>query len=116
MDLDTVMQGLAITVVGMTLVFLALGLIVVAIVLMGRFLRPRSTAEERESVPAPEAQERAKVAAMAAAIVVAQHQAGQRLDYAWHSVPGQAENPSPWLASHRARALSQWPENTRGEG
>lgn len=115
MDLDTVMQGLAITVVGMTLVFLALGLIVVAMVLMGRFLRPRSTAEGPESVSALEAQQRTKVAAMAAAIVVAQHKAGQHLDDAWHSAADQAENPSPWLASHRARALAQRPEITRGE-
>lgn len=116
MDLDTVMQGLAITVVGMTLVFLALGLIVLAIVLMGRFLRPRSTVKEQEPVSAPEAQQRAKVAAMAAAIVVAQHQAAQRFDDAWHSAADRAENPSPWLASHRARALAQRPEITRGEG
>jgi len=107
LDVDTVMQGLAITVVGMTLVFLALGLIVLAMVLMGRFLRPRPTTEEQASLPAPEAQQRAKVAAMAAAIVVAQHQAELRSGDAWLSVSSQTDTPSPWTASHRAQALAR---------
>lgn len=115
MDLNTVMQGLAITVVGMTLVFLALGLIVLAMVLMGRFLRPRPATKDQTPEPAPGRHQRARAAAMAAAIVVAQRQAELRHSDAWHAVPDQAETPSPWLASHRARALAQRPESTGGE-
>jgi sodium pump decarboxylase gamma subunit len=109
------MQGLAITVVGMTLVFLALGLIVLAMVLMGRLLRPRPKTGDEAPEPAPEGRQRARVAAMAAAIALAQRQAELRDGDALHSDPDRTGAPSPWLASHRARTLAQRPESTRGE-
>jgi sodium pump decarboxylase gamma subunit len=116
LELDTVTQGLAITVGGMTLVFLALGLIVLAMVWMGRFLRPRPKIEDETSEPAPERQQRARVAAMAAAIFIGQHRAELPDGGAWHTVPSQAGAPSPWLASHRARALAWRPQITKGKG
>lgn len=108
MNLDTVLQGLAITVVGMGLVFLALGLIVLAIVLMGRLLRPRPASKETPPEPGAELEERAMVAAMVAAIVWAGTQDGSHDPGAWdvaHS-PG---TTSPWQASHRAQSLVRRP-------
>lgn len=106
MNLDTVLQGLAITVVGMGLVFLALGLIVLAMILMGRLLRPRPT--DRDGTPQPEAgpSERAMVAAMVAAIVMAEAEVQSSAPGAWE-LAGPGDAPSPWQASHRSRALSR---------
>ena len=104
MNLDTVLQGLAITVVGMGLVFLALGLIVLAIVLMARLLRPRHVPNERPLGPDAELEERAMVAAMVAAVVWSGAQDGGREPGAWDiaRTPGAT---SPWQASHRAQSL-----------
>ena len=106
MNIDTILQGLAITLAGMGLVFLALGLIVLAMELMGHLLRPRSKASEEMSAPDADAQERARVAAVAAAIVMAQYRSERRPGDAWRSA-GQADTPSPWQASHRAQVLAR---------
>ena len=108
MNLDTVLQGLAITVVGMGLVFLALALIVLAMVVMGRLFRPRPTADAGASELRSESEERARVAAMVAAIVWAGKQGGGHDSGAWEPAgsPGAA---SPWQASHRAQSLTRRP-------
>jgi sodium pump decarboxylase gamma subunit len=105
LNIDTILQGLAITLVGMGLVFVALGLIVLAMELMGHLLRPRTKVSEETSAPDADVQERARVAAMAAAIVMAQHRSERRPGDAWRST-GRADTPSPWQASHRAQALT----------
>ena len=108
MNLDTVLQGLAITVIGMGLVFLALGLIVLAIVLMGRLFRPRSTSKDKAPEPGDESEERAVVAAMVAAIVRAGAQNESHAAGAW-DVAHRPDTTSPWQASHRAQALDRRP-------
>jgi Na+-transporting methylmalonyl-CoA/oxaloacetate decarboxylase gamma subunit len=100
----------------MTLVFLALGLIVLAMVSMGRLLRPKPRTEDEASELTPERQQRARVAAMAAAIFIAHHRAELPDGGAWHTAPSQAGAPSPWLASHRAQALTRRPLITKGKG
>lgn len=108
MDLDTVLQGLAITIAGMALVFLALGLLVVAMELMRRFLRPRSTPEKAPVGPAADGPERARVAAMTAAIVLAQSRAKHHPNDAWR-VPSGSQGANPWQASHRSQTLARRP-------
>jgi sodium pump decarboxylase gamma subunit len=108
LNLDTVLQGLAITVVGMGLVFLALGLLVLAMQLMGRYLRPRSAPEEVAPGPEPETEERARVAAMAAAFVLAGDRDAHPAVDACRSARG-AGTPSPWQASHRTEMLDRRP-------
>ena len=108
MNLDTVLQGLAITIVGMGLVFLALGLIVLAMMLMGRYLRRKSIAKDEEPEARPESEERARVAAIAAAIVLARVPSESHQPGAW-DVVNTVDSPSPWQASHRARALVRRP-------
>ena len=108
MNLDTVLQGLAITVVGMGLVFLALGLIVLAIILMGRFLRPRPTSKDKAPEPGAESEERAVVAAMVAAVILARTGGESHDSGAW-DVARPSETTSSWQASHRAQALVRRP-------
>ena len=108
LNLDTVLQGLVITIVGMGLVFLALGLIVLAIILMGRYLRPRSLAKDEPSEAGPDSEERVRVAAIAAAIVLARVGDGRHNAGAW-VVTGAADTSSAWQASHRARSLARRP-------
>ncbi len=108
LNLDTVLQGLAITVVGMGLVFLALGLIVLAIILMGRLFRPRPTFKDKVPEAGTESEERAVVAAMVAAIVRAGAQNEGHDAGAW-DVAHRPETTSPWQASHRAQALDRRP-------
>lgn len=109
------LQGLAIAVTGMGLVFLALGLIVLAMVLMGRYLRPRPSSDEGAFEPEPEREDRARVAAMAAAIVLAQEQDKGHPDDAWRST-GWDRAPSPWQASHRSQALTRQPGRSEERG
>jgi sodium pump decarboxylase gamma subunit len=108
LNLDTVLQGLVITIVGMGLVFLALGLIVLAIVLMGRYLRPRASAKDEPSEVDPNSEERARVAVIAAAIVLARATDESHDPVAW-DVTGAADTSSAWQASHRARSLARRP-------
>ena len=107
-DMDTVLQGLTVTIAGMALVFLALGLLVLAMVAMGRFLRPRSAPEKRPVGPEPVGVERAKVAAMAAAIAFAQTRVSHHPSDAWR-VDSRSKGTSPWQAAHRARTLARQP-------
>jgi Na+-transporting methylmalonyl-CoA/oxaloacetate decarboxylase gamma subunit len=104
-DLDTFLQGLAITLTGMTLVFLALGLIVLSIYLMGRYLRPRPAAGDRSGIASSLTEERARVAAMAAAIVFAAEQAEAQLSGAWRAAE-RGEAPGAWQITHRIRSLT----------
>lgn len=106
MNVDTVLQGLYITVVGMGLVFLALGLLVAAMTLMGRYLGPRTGSDREGSEPDSATEERARVAAMAAAIVLAGGRDEEQPGDAWR-LAGTA--PSPWQATHRAQALAHRP-------
>lgn len=115
MNTNTVLQALVITAVGMGLVFLALGLLVVAIRLMGRYLRPRATASQKGDQPAPGGEDRARIAAMAAAIVLAQTWETGSPGQAWDSTD-RAGTPSPWQASHRAQALARRLDPTQGRG
>lgn len=108
MNLDTILQGLAITVVGMGLVFLALALIVLAMVLMGRLLRPRPAADDSVPEPGSESEERARVAAMVAAIVWAGTQESSSDSGAWDPAHP-PHTTSPWQASHRAQSLTRRP-------
>ena len=108
MNPDTVLQGLAITIVGMGLVFLALGLIVLAMTLMGRYLRRKSASKDEEPRARPESEERARVAAIAAAIVLAGVPSENHQPGAW-DVLNTADSPSAWQASHRARTLVRRP-------
>jgi len=108
LNLDTVLQGLAITVVGMGLVFLALGLIVLAIILMGHFLRPRPTTKDKGPEPGAESEERALVAAMVAAIVLARA-GGEGYDAGAWDVARQTDTTSSWQAFHRTQALARRP-------
>jgi sodium pump decarboxylase gamma subunit len=98
MNPDTVVQGLAITLAGMALVFLALGLIVLAMYLMGRYLQPQQPARSG-------AEERASVAAMAAAIVLAADKAENQHASAWNTLE-QDEAPGAWQIAHRIRRLT----------
>jgi sodium pump decarboxylase gamma subunit len=104
-DLDTFLQGLSITLTGMTLVFLALGLIVLSIYLMGRYLRPRPVAEDRPGAASSPTEERARVAAMAAAIALAAEQGEVQLSGAW-SAADWDEAPGAWQITHRIRSLT----------
>jgi Na+-transporting methylmalonyl-CoA/oxaloacetate decarboxylase gamma subunit len=115
LDVNTVLQGLVIAVVGMGLVFLALGLIVLAMVLMGRYLRPRPSSDEGASEPESEMEDRARVAAMVAAIVLAQEQDNGHPGDAWPST-GWASAPSPWQASHRSQTLTRQPGRPKERG
>jgi Na+-transporting methylmalonyl-CoA/oxaloacetate decarboxylase gamma subunit len=104
-DLDTFLQGLALTLTGMTLVFMALGLIVLSIYLMGRYLRPSPAAGDRPGAASSLTEERARVAAMAAAIVLATEQAESQLSGAW-SAADWGEAPGAWQITHRIRSLT----------
>lgn len=102
---DTVAQGLTITVVGMGLVFLVLGLLVLAMMLMGRFLRPRNG-----GMPSPEplpqkataSPERTRVAIMAAAIALSLQPDPRRLAGSWASVV-EGHALRPWQTQRPAR-------------
>jgi Na+-transporting methylmalonyl-CoA/oxaloacetate decarboxylase gamma subunit len=105
---DTVLQGLAITVVGMGLVFLALGLIVLAMMLMGRYLRPRAASRDGAPGPGSESEERARVAAIAAALVLVAARDDSQRPGAW-DVAALTDVTSAWQAAHRAQALARRP-------
>jgi sodium pump decarboxylase gamma subunit len=88
-DADTVAQGLTITVVGMGLVFFVLGLLVLTMMLMGRFLRPRDRRVSSAESPSPTGAarpDRARVAIMAAAIVLSLQRGPKRPVGGWASV------------------------------
>jgi Na+-transporting methylmalonyl-CoA/oxaloacetate decarboxylase gamma subunit len=108
LNLDTVLQGLAISVVGMGLVFLALSLIVLAMVAMGRLFRPRPSTEDGVPDSGTGSEERAMVAAMVAATIWAGSQEGSHDSGGWSfsATPG---STSPWQASHRAQSLTRRP-------
>jgi Na+-transporting methylmalonyl-CoA/oxaloacetate decarboxylase gamma subunit len=91
----------------MGLVFLALALLVLAMYLMVRFLRPPARPDPPQASPDAAYQERARVAAMAAALVLAR-QRGERPTDAWR-LAGQADTMTAWSASHRTRTLSSQP-------
>jgi sodium pump decarboxylase gamma subunit len=102
---DTVAQGLTITVVGMGLVFLVLGLLVLTMMLMGRFLRPRDgRMPSAEPTPAEAAAspDRAQVAIMAAAIAWSLHRDPKRPAGGWASVVEGHALP-PWQIQRPAR-------------
>jgi Na+-transporting methylmalonyl-CoA/oxaloacetate decarboxylase gamma subunit len=110
--MNTVIQGLSITLIGMTLVFFALGLIVVAMQLMRRFLPARSAPKAKDTGPGLAVEERTRVAAIAAAIVVARQAVPPPAEGTRQ--PGAAGgDPSPWQAAHRARALASRPGERR---
>jgi sodium pump decarboxylase gamma subunit len=102
-ELETVLYGLSITVVGMGLVFLALALLVVAMEVMVRVLRPRAAPGPEIPSPEPDREERARVAAMAAALVLARNQSVSHAGDAGacrtgrHSLPlaGGPSHPNP---------------------
>ena len=98
---NTVVQGLYITVAGMGLVFLALGLVVLSIQIMVRTFRPRSGAGEKKSLPESGGEDRARVAVIAAAIVLSAQRNPHHPDDAWR-LAGHTET-SPWQAAHRTR-------------
>ena len=106
MNLETVLQGLAITIVGMSLVFLALGLIVLAMVLMGRYLNPTSRPKQDTLVVGSESEERARVAAIAAAIVLITDRDQSRSPGTWNP-SALADTTSVWQAAHRTRTLAR---------
>jgi sodium pump decarboxylase gamma subunit len=102
---DTVAQGLTITVVGMGLVFLVLGLLVLTMMLMGRFLRPRDggTPSPEPSRPGAAASpDRARVAIMAAAIALSQQRDPKRPAGGWASVV-EGHALRPWQTQRPAR-------------
>jgi len=105
LQIDTVLQGLSISCVGMGLVFLALGLLVGAIVLMGRTLRPRSQAKVAPGSIEADRAERAQIAAIAVAIALAQEDAGPVPAGAWESVGW--DDPSPRQTALRWRAAGR---------
>jgi Na+-transporting methylmalonyl-CoA/oxaloacetate decarboxylase gamma subunit len=109
LHLDTVLQGLYIALVGISLVFLALGLIVAAMELMGRYLGPRPVSAEGARPPEPGDDDRARVAAMAAAIILAEQRHRRQPGTAWASA-SRASAPSPWQASHRSQTLAHRPD------
>ena len=113
MNSNTVLQGLTITAAGMGLVFLALGLLVIAMRLMTRYLRPPATASKEMDQREPALGDRARIAAIAAALVLAQaHETASR-GQGWDSAD-RAGSSSPWQAAHRAQALARRPDPTRG--
>lgn len=110
--MNTVIQGLSITLIGMTLVFFALGLIVVAMELMRRFLPAQPASQGTDAEPSRAAEERARVAAMAAAIVVAR-QAAVAPAGGLRQPADMGETSAPWQVVHRARALARRPGERR---
>jgi sodium pump decarboxylase gamma subunit len=100
LESNTILQGLSITVAGMGLVFLALGLVVLAIQIMVRTFRPPPPAREKDSLPEADGADRARVAAMAAALVLAAQQQPHPGD-AWR-LAGHTER-SPWQTVDRTR-------------
>jgi sodium pump decarboxylase gamma subunit len=98
---NAILQGLSITVAGMALVFLALGLVVLAIQIMGRTFRPRPLTSRKESLPEADSAERARVAAIAAAIILTAQERPHHPDDAWR-LAGHTKT-SPWQTAHRTR-------------
>jgi hypothetical protein len=101
----------------MALVFLALGLVVAAISLMGRYLRPDGRVAGAPPPSVADEDEPGRVAAMAVAIVLAKKQSEPGLSRGWRSFRELAA-PSPWQAAHRGRALGRRTGRTveRGTG
>jgi Na+-transporting methylmalonyl-CoA/oxaloacetate decarboxylase gamma subunit len=99
LESNTILQGLSITVAGMGLVFLALGLVVLAIKIMVRTCRPRLPSGQRNPLPEASGADRARVAAIAAALVLAaqQHHPSDAWRLAGHT------GRSPWQTVDRSR-------------
>jgi len=104
-QIDTVLQGLAISCAGMGLVFLALGLLMGAITLMSRTFRPHSRAEAESSPGEADRAERARVAAMAVAILSARENSNPVSTGGWQAVGW--DDPSPRQASQRWQAAGR---------
>ena len=102
---STVLQGLYITVVGMGLVFVALCIFWVAMVILDRVFRPREGGEA--AAPAGVTDERARVAAIAVALVQARATAerGQPRDATLGAALG--GETSGWAAAGRARQVGE---------
>lgn len=102
---ETVLQGLSITVVGMGLVFAALGILFGVMVALERAFRPRPT---QAQVPqAAEAQEAGEELALIAAMGLALAQAAAR-EQAWMEAPEWAEESGAWAAAGRRRQVHAW--------
>jgi Na+-transporting methylmalonyl-CoA/oxaloacetate decarboxylase gamma subunit len=103
---ETVLQGLSITVVGMGLVFAALGILLVVMVVLERAFRPRPA-----RVQAPqgaEVQEAEEDLALIAVVGLALAQAAARERVAVE-VPEWAEvETGPWAAAGRRRQVQAW--------
>jgi Na+-transporting methylmalonyl-CoA/oxaloacetate decarboxylase gamma subunit len=112
---QTVLQALAILAVGMALVFLALGLIVLVMMAMGRWLGGEAEPDGSSLAHHELDDDRARVAALAVAIVLAQTEAQTGNTSAWRltSDPGEAGS---WQALHRTRALARELGRARGRG
>lgn len=103
---DTFLQGLSITVVGMGLVFAALGILLGVMVALERAFRPR--APRAPVSQAAEAHEAGEDLALVAAIGLALAQAAAQ-EQPWMEVPEWAEaGPGPWAVAGRRRQVHAW--------
>lgn len=110
--MENLSQTLTITLWGMGLTFAAIGLLVVAMMLLTRWTRgeqprPEAEASEEEALSAEELadMEQAAAAAVAMALAVAGRRAHPT--YAWHSSRAE-EEPSAWQAYARHQQLEQY--------
>ncbi|MGQ9458697.1 MAG: OadG family protein [Anaerolineae bacterium] len=103
---ETVLQGLSITVVGMGLVFAALGILLGVMVVLERAFRPRAP---HAPIPqAAEVHEAGEDLALIAAIGLALAQVAAR-EQAWIGIPERAEaEPGPWAIAGRRRQVHAW--------
>ncbi|MGC8837098.1 MAG: OadG family transporter subunit [Anaerolineae bacterium] len=103
---ETVLQGLAITVVGMGLVFAALGILLVVMVVLERAFRPRPA--QSQAPQAAEEQEAREDLTLIAAVALALAQAAAREPVSVE-VPQWAEaEMGPWAAAGRRRQVHAW--------
>lgn len=99
---ETVLQGLYITVLGMGLVFAALGALLLVMVLLDRAFRPRPRPERARADAAPREEEDLAIVA-AVGLVLAQAAARAQA-----SAPEHAQAMlGPWAAAGRRRQLQQ---------
>jgi hypothetical protein len=103
--------ALAITAIGMTLLFLTLAFFYGLLSAMARFIEDRRPGSSDDAVVAPDAGD-AEAALRAAAIAVALARAGAEGRAVSRGAPRQAvpsPGPSPWWAAHHQRRLDPNP-------